>query len=42
VTVRPLQVGFRHQGCDGGGILVRQAQLGQGFFDERFQAAECN
>ena len=33
VPVRSLQVGFRHQGCDGRGILVRQAQLRQRFLE---------
>jgi hypothetical protein len=35
-----LQIGFRHQRGDGDGVLIRQAQFGQRFSNERFQAIE--
>jgi hypothetical protein len=42
VSVRTLQVRFRHQRGDGQGVAIRQAKLRQGLMNERFQAAKFN
>jgi hypothetical protein len=40
VSIRALQVGLRHQGCDGGGVGIRQPQPQQRFRNEGLQPVE--
>ena len=42
VSVRPLQVGLRHQGGDRHGIVVRQAEPDHRLMDEGLQPLEGN